>query len=394
MKVGIYVSAAKYPAEIFDSVSGHAQLALFTANILAKYGYEVTLITNKAPLGYYLPPIASRRICVKTVTGAFEKYPEQKFRLSKVYSMFSQLRRLISSSDFDVIHFFGVHKASYLLGLLKATTRVFPITFMTFATFNASKLALRNLLTTKLLKNIDVLVTLTNYTKAKVLQSGLGSVVDESKVMVIQPGIGKQFGVDKSKPFPLNSGRYVLFWRNANRENGADLCAEVFKQLSSEYSDTDFIFAVRPGGEYEKLLRISETHKNIQLLRYPYKANITITDLLASATVVVLPFRKLSINPQFAILETLASGAPLITTPVESNREIIKHRETGILVSPTVNDIATAIRGLLNNPSFAREIGLNAKYRVQEEWNWEKYAEKLMSLYENAKTTRLKSKRI
>lgn len=77
-------------------------------------------------------------------------------------------------------------------------------------------------------------------------------------------------------------------------------------------------------------------------------------DLLTLATVVVLPFRKLSINPQLVVLETLASGTPLVTTSIELNREIIRHRKTGILVSLSVNEIATALRELLSKPSFAR----------------------------------------
>jgi len=173
-----------------------------------------------------------------------------------------------------------------------------------------------------------------------------------------------------------------------------DICAEVFKELSGEYPDTSFTFAVRPGDECEaELSRISQIYENIELLLYPYPDNIRIEDLLTSATVVVLPFRKLSINPQLAVLETLASGTPLVTTPVESNREIIKDRETGILVSLSVNEIATALRELLSKPSFAKQIGINAKYHIQKEWNWEKYGEKLIKLYEEVKITRRKSKR-
>lgn len=383
MKIGIFVSCAKYSEDLFDSVSGHVQIPLFTANILKKHGYDVTIITNEAPAGYRLPPFVSKGVRIKTVASTFKKYPNQGGPSLRALLMINQLRKLILSSDFDIIHFFGANRTAYLLGLLKAmATRGFPPAFMTFHNFSIPGSTFRNLFI-KLLKNIDVLITLTNYTKMKILQSGLGSVIDENKVIVTKPGIAKQFRVDKSKESPLNSKQHVLFWRNANRENGADICAEVFKELSSKYPDTNFIFAVRDGDEYGELskISISKIYENIQLLRYPYKSNVAITDLLASAKVVVLPFRKLSINPQIAVLETLSSGSPLITTPVESNIEIIKHRETGILVSPSVTEVATAIRELLDNPSFARQIGINAKYQIQKEWNWEKYEEKLMNLY-------------
>ena len=106
---------------------------------------------------------------------------------------------------------------------------------------------------------------------------------------------------------------------------------------------------------------------------------------MTSAAIVVLPFRKLSINPQLAILETLASGAPLITTPIESNKEIIEHRKTGLLVPPTVNEVFAAIKELLDNPSLAKQIGDNAKQQIPKKWNWENYEKELTNLYKQFK---------
>ena len=380
MKICIFVTEAKYPVNMPSTISGHVQLPIFTANILEKHGYEVTFITNKAPVGYQLPSIASKGLSIKTIVSISKKWPNQGIQPLKIPLCIYELRKLILSSGFDIIHFFGTNRMASLLGLLK-TMRIPGTTFMTFHNFGAPRLTFA-----KLLKNIDVLITLTNYTKMQILQSSLSPVIDENKVIVMQPGFEKQPTANKSKPslISLISKSYVLFWRNANWENGADICAEAFTQLSGEYPDMNFVFAIRPGDEYdEKLSKISQIYKNIQLLRYPYKGNVTIADLVAWAAVVVLPFRKLSINPQFAVLETLASGVPLITTPVESNKEIIEHRQTGILASPSADEIAAAIRELLDRPSFARQIGINGRKYVRKEWNWKNYGEKLIKLYEN-----------
>jgi len=385
MKICIFVTEAKYPINVPSTISGHVQLALFTANILKKHDHEVTLITNKAPAGYQLPSIASKALRVKTIVSISKKWPNQGIQPLKIPLCIYELRKIILSSGFDIIHFFGTNRMAYLLGLLKIM-RIPSTTFMTFHNFGASGIPFAKLLNIKLLKKINVSITLTNYTKMQILQSSLSPVIDENKVIVMHPGVEKQPTINKNKSslISLISKRYVLFWRNANRKNGADICAEAFTRVSGEYPDTDFVFAIRPGDEYdEKLLKISRTYKNIQLLCYPYKGIITIADLLAGAAVVVLPFRKLSINPQFAVLETLASGAPLITTPVESNKEIIENCRTGILVSPSANGITTAIRELLDRPSFARQIGINGRKYVRKEWNWKNYEEKLVKLYED-----------
>lgn len=385
MKICIFVTEAKYPINVASTISGHVQLALFTANILKKHGHEVTLITNKAPVGYQLPSIASKALRVNTIVSIFKRWPNQGIKPLKIPLCIYELRKIILSSGFDIIHFFGTNRMAYLLGLLKIM-KIPNITFMTFHNFSAPRTPFTKLLNIKLLKKINVLITLTNYTKMQILQSSLSSVIDENKVIVMHLGVEKQPTINKNKSslISLISKRYVLFWRNANRKNGADICAEAFIRISGEYPDIDFVFAIRPGDEYdEKLLKISRTYKNIQLLCYPYKGIITIADLLAGAAVVVLPFRKLSINPQFAVLETLASGVSLITTPVESNKEIIEHRQTGILASPSADEIAAAIRELLDRPSFARQIGINGRKYVRKEWNWKNYEEKLIKLYED-----------
>lgn len=344
---------------------------------------KLLLLPIKRQYGYQLPSIASKELRVKTIVSISKKWPNQGIKPLKIPLCIYELRKIILSSGFDIIHFFGTNRMAYLLGLLKIM-KIPSTTFITFHNFSAPMTPFAKLLNIKLLKKIDTLIALTNYTKMQILQSSLSSIIDKNKVIVMHPGVEKQYTIDKNKSslISLISKRYVLFWRNANRKNGADICAEAFTQLSGEYPDMNFVFAIRPGDEYdEKLSKISQIYKNIQLLRYPYKGNITIADLVAWAAVVVLPFRKLSINPQFAVLETLASGAPLVTTPVESNKEIIENCRTGILVSPSANGITTAIRELLDRPSFARQIGINGRKYVRKEWNWKNYEEKLVKLY-------------
>jgi glycosyltransferase involved in cell wall biosynthesis len=382
MKVGIFVSCAKYPKELFSSVSGHVQVAVSSANILKKNGYEVTFITNKAPLGYTVPPDIAEGIEIKCIGEVSDKYPEQDYNIFnyKLYLFVKQLRKLIIVSGFDVIHFFGANKTAYLLGLLKLI-KVPGATLMTFHNYyNPVKNI--DLLFKKLLKNIDILITLTNYTRTKIFQSVLENIMNKNNIAVTPPGIKSTKSIKSRKNSFLEALiPYVLFWRDANKESGADLCVEAFEQLSMEYPHINFVFAVRKGNEYNNVLKNSRIFRNIKLLVYPYENNITIQDLISSSKAIVLPFRKLSINPQLAILETMYSGVPIITTAIESNKEIIKHRKTGMVISPSVDKIIQAVRELLNNPSFAGELGVNALNQVREEWNWEKYESRLLNIY-------------
>lgn len=122
MKIGIFVTEAKYPVNTPSTISGHVQVPLFTANILEKLGHSVVLITNKAPAGYQVPSIVSKKLSAKTVdvVSVSKKWPDQGLQLLKVPLFIYELRKLIVSLDFDVIHFFGTNRAAYLLGLFKA----------------------------------------------------------------------------------------------------------------------------------------------------------------------------------------------------------------------------------------------------------------------------------
>ena len=379
-KIGIIVSEAKYPTNKLTTISAHVQVAVFTANILEKNNYDVTLITNKAPKEYRLPFIASKNLKVENILeNILKKWPKKGIYWLKVALFIHQLWRIMP--QFDILHFFGTNKTALLVGLIKIIRISKTILFITLHNFKLPRYFLLRLLIRKILRKIDCIITLTSYTKLQLVQCGL----EENSIIVMRPGIqnrivGKENAtISKFKPF-------VLFWRNADWENGADICFGAFKQLNSKYPHINFVFAIRPGCYYDdELLKISRTHKNINVLFYPYPNNIRIVDLLTFAKIAVLPFRKLSINPQFAILETLATGTPLITSNIESNNEIVQNRKTSILIPPKIDEVVRAVKELLDNPYLAKDMSRVAKNTVQSEWNWKKYERRLINMYMRVK---------
>lgn len=375
-KIGIIISEANYPPSKLTTISAHVQVGIFTASILKKNGYNVTLITNKVPKENRLPFIASENLKVESVLeNIWKKWPKKGIYWLRVPLFLCRLWRIIP--QFNALHFFGTNKAALLVGLIKIIRASKTVLFITLHNFKSPKHFLLRMLIRDILRKIDCIITLTAYTKQQLVKCGL----QENRIIPMRPGVSNRIvvkensGILKFKPF-------VLFWRNADWESGADICITAFRQLSSKYSYVNFIFAVRPGCSYDgEILEISKTHSNIHILFYPYWDNIKIIDLLSSAEIVVLPFRKLSINPQFAVLETLAIGAPLITSNVESNSEIVQNRKTGILISPKTVEVVRAVKELLDNPSLAKKIGDASKTTVQSKWNWGKYEQRLINMY-------------
>jgi len=83
------------------------------------------------------------------------------------------------------------------------------------------------------------------------------------------------------------------------------------------------------------------------------------------------------------LFEYMSAGVPVVASNFELWREVVEDNECGVTVDPTSpQQIAEAIDFLLGNPELRRTMGENGRRAVQEKYNWECEAEKLLSLYQ------------
>lgn len=81
--------------------------------------------------------------------------------------------------------------------------------------------------------------------------------------------------------------------------------------------------------------------------------------------------------------EYMSLGLPVILTRSAYNELVMAQYRFGLCVDPTdVDEIANAIRYLLDNPEEARRMGENGRRAVKEEFNWSVEEKKLLALYE------------
>ena len=207
-------------------------------------------------------------------------------------------------------------------------------------------------------------------------------IVGERKVQTLHPGIVRQCERHASDgAAPRDS---VLFWRCARRDNGVDVAMASFRQLAPRYPHLRFVFAVRPRGPYEDDLRkLADEIENIDVHVYPYKDPVSLPALFARAMFVVQPFRRLTINPQLSILESLYAGLPVIATDVESNRELVRHEQTGLLIPPgDEHALSAAIQRLLTDTQARTDLARNASDVTQRHWNWQRFDQQLLHAYD------------
>ncbi len=109
-----------------------------------------------------------------------------------------------------------------------------------------------------------------------------------------------------------------------------------------------------------------------------------VQDLLALFDLYVSP--SLSEGLSLSILQAMAAGKPVIATDVGGNQEIIRHGETGILISPQNSEmLADSILMLLENKTLANKLGMAARKVVKEKFSINCMIDNYIKLYESCK---------
>jgi len=104
--------------------------------------------------------------------------------------------------------------------------------------------------------------------------------------------------------------------------------------------------------------------------------------LLQSATLLVLP--SYAEGVPIAVLEGMAAGLPIVTTPVGGLPDIFQHGRNGLLVpSGDLDALADAINRLLDDPDLRRRTGAHNRQQALADFDVPVYVEKLNALYES-----------
>jgi len=82
------------------------------------------------------------------------------------------------------------------------------------------------------------------------------------------------------------------------------------------------------------------------------------------------------------LFEYMAAGLPVIASNFPLWKEIVEGNECGLCVNPlNPKELAEAIEYLITHPEEARRMGENGRRAVEEKYNWEREAEKLLAVY-------------
>jgi glycosyltransferase involved in cell wall biosynthesis len=88
--------------------------------------------------------------------------------------------------------------------------------------------------------------------------------------------------------------------------------------------------------------------------------------LYAEADVFALP--TYADGLPMVIMEAMASGLPVIATPVGAIAEAVEHGQTGLIVQPgAVAELRAALVSLIEQPAWRQAMGRTARQRAEEQ---------------------------
>jgi glycosyltransferase involved in cell wall biosynthesis len=225
----------------------------------------------------------------------------------------------------------------------------------------------------------DAIVT-PSHTTADCLAS-LG--VDRGKVHVIPNGSD----VDAPKPRPTEEP-YILYFGAPQAWQGIDTLLRAFARLADFTELRLAIIGSHESRAWRPYVRLAEKLGIAEriLWRYamdePELAAWRQHAYLSVAPLTDCPRNSVQGCAPLKIVESMGSGVAVVASDLAPVREVIRHRENGWLVHPgRPDELARALRILLDHPPLARELGARARETILEQFTWDAALASLRRLY-------------
>lgn len=289
--------------------------------------------------------------------------------------------RLILENNINIIQTHG-YKADVLGFFLKKMSQKPWIGFAHGYTNENIKVRLYNKLDRFVLRYPDIVLTVSDSLKRRIMKSG----VPERKIRIIYNAIDKDeirsdlLAEEVKRKYGIMEGEKIVgVVGRLSPEKGQLVFLEAFKKVVEKVATAKAII-IGDGQEKGRLTNFCRNNGlGEKIIFTGYQNNIAnfyqIMDLL------VLP--SLSEGLPNVLLEAMAFKIPVIATSVGGVPEVIMDKQNGLLIPVGSPDImADRIVGLLNNNSVLKKIGENGYQSLYPKFSPQNRAFQILSVYE------------
>lgn len=177
-------------------------------------------------------------------------------------------------------------------------------------------------------------------------------------------------------------GKIVLFLGRLNPTKGSEVLAKAGKEILKERKDLNFIFIGPDEGKGGEVKEIIKDEKNMQYIG-PLNGKDKIAEAFQASSVYVMPsYRE---GMPLTLIESFASGLPVVASPVNGIPFEMKDNENGFFVDyGDIHNLKEKILKIIDNPELARKFSEN-NIKKSKDYTWPIINKRYLGVYEDAK---------
>ena len=285
------------------------------------------------------------------------------------------LRRYVDRHRIDLVYCTMTHLwNAFVVRTLRTSRARYVFTVHDAVLHPGERIAVRQLLLSREIREADGLVALTDHVRQQALHLAAPRSIP-SWVIPLPP---LRYG-EAEAPRRLDAGRPVrlLFFGRILPYKGVDLLGDAFRIVLERGLDVEL--RVVGEGDSSALARSVRGLPRV-VIENRWVPEREIGSLLASADIVVLPYREASQSGVIPV--AYAHGVPVVATPVGGLLEQVVPNVTGVIsgdVTPPA--IADAITSLVTNPDLYARCSEAAMHYARERLDWPSTAEQLVMAF-------------
>src|SRR3989338_3153067 len=219
-------------------------------------------------------------------------------------------------------------------------------------------------------KLVDIYITPSKFMQDKLIEYGIPS----EKVRFLSHFVNYH----EYKPV-YKDGYYVLYFGRLSAEKGLDFLINTVSRRP------EIKLKIAGTGSEEKRLRDLVSNKKIKNVQFlGFKSGNELKKIIQECKFTILPSFW---NEVFglSILESFASGKPVLASDIGGIPEIIENGYNGFLFKPgDGNNLLNQLDRLWKDTSLCRKLGVQARQTVEKKYGPEKHYRNLMKIYNDA----------
>lgn len=308
-------------------------------------------------------------------------------KMANFASLWPSLFNKLLKGNFDIIHSHLFAHPHFIFSAAAAKIKRIPHVHTTHCPWSDAPRSLvgkigvlvsYNLVSRLALKSIGKVIAITPWENSFITKYG----ASKDKIVNIPNGMGEQFFKKiKNNNFKKKHGikkNLVLFFGRLSFTKSPDKFVEIAKLVLKERDDVTFVLRGPDEGLKEKVKKMIGNEKRIILLGETRNRE-EIIEMYQAADVFVLPSYREGLP--LTLFEAMASGSPVVATPVNGIPYEIKEPENGFLVKHGDNKkFAERINQLLDDKKLNKKISEN-NVKKSKEYSWEIINKKTLELY-------------